>query len=356
MSMTKSKILDEKLPVLIRESLGDRGEHSCENNSPDIIVQKNKLQNPNTLKNCYDQDVSQYYDGSGQMYLYVRLKNISAQTLNGIYVHLYRNHLGLYNHPKDWRDFEMHTESSELVYISSLQPGEIYVSPPFLYQKTNLGGNTNCFVAVATRERTPDYSEISTYEKYLAWINKPNVAARNVCVRKDGIAHEEQFFPVEGLHQGRSTIMGFKIEITECSASVKFGAKLNELNILAESTCSKPGTNSSYVFCSAVVPANYSGKLMVWYEASAGTRVTVDVTMWDIILRKPSAELEQYYTELSACFEDSFALTAVTEAINKMTDIPSVLIGDTETAASASSAVGPAYGTLLGGCILGRRS
>lgn len=353
---TNSQILYEALPILIRESLGDNGEHRCVNNSPDIIVQKSKLGNPMILKKYYDRDVSQCYDDTGKMYLYVRLKNTSNQSLHNIYVHLYRNHLGLYNHPRDWEKNKMETEDGKPVCISTLGPKEIYVTPPFLYNKTNQGGNQNCFVAVATRERTPDYSDICTYEKYVQWINKPNVAARNVCVRQNGIYQDELTFSVKGLRRGKPTFMGFFLKVTECSKPVTFRMQQDDLRIDETRICSSPDDNDAIIFYVTLVPSEFEGKLTVKYDTTEGFPAIFQFTMWDLIFQKPSAELEQYYCELATGFEDSVTLTAVTEAIRQTTDIPAATIEDAETAALPSANVFPAYCTVLGGCIFGQES
>lgn len=90
-------ILEEKLPVLIRETLQDHGTENCHNNSPDIIVRKTEFREDelaDIFARTYDRDISVESDDSGKMYLYVRFKNISGKSLTGFYIHLYRNHLG----------------------------------------------------------------------------------------------------------------------------------------------------------------------------------------------------------------------------------------------------------------------
>ena len=54
-------ILEEKLPVLIRETLQDHGTEKCHNNSPDIIVRKTEFRKDelaDIFARTYDRDIS----------------------------------------------------------------------------------------------------------------------------------------------------------------------------------------------------------------------------------------------------------------------------------------------------------
>lgn len=300
MAASNFSMIDESLPILIRESLDDQGSHACSNHSPDIVVQKFKLNNPaEELQNTYHSDISQDGDGSGKMYIYVRFKNTSNQPINGFYIHLYRNHLGLCNVPGDWSRYELKTEDGQPVYISVLGPGEIGATPAFLYDNNQIGCHPNCFVAVATRAKNPDYSSINTMEKYVQWINKINVAARNVCVKPRGTYRQEEFFHFKNPSSESSERMGFYVELSgKTSSGVKYGILEEDLGIKAEKTYVAGNAETRYIFCPAQVPAGYSGTLLVWYEALEGDCVDIDTSLWIMIKTQSSALLTQYSIDL----------------------------------------------------------
>lgn len=331
-----ASILNEALPVLIRESLDDSGKHVCVNHSPDIIVLKNKLRNPTMeLREYYDKDISQDSDDSGQMYIYVRLKNVSGKKLTKIYVRLYRNHLGLYNHPNDWSSAEMKTDTGATVYIESLEPEEICVTPAFLYSRTEQTGNANCFVAVATHEPDPSYSDINTYDKYVQWINKPNIAARNVCVRRRRTHHDEQKFPVHGLKKPSASLMGFFIKVVKCSSETKYGIFQPDLYICEEKVCISDQASGNYIFCVATVPPEFEGTLLVWNDSLEESHMKLDVTLWDLILSPNGETLRRYYIDLMAHLDDVPVMSAIAKAADLSDNAPVTV-----------------QGTLLGGCRL----
>lgn len=70
-----TSMLEEKLPILIRETLHDTGNEKYSNASPDIIVRKSKFNEDdltNIFTQTYNHDISLESDDSGEMYLYVR--------------------------------------------------------------------------------------------------------------------------------------------------------------------------------------------------------------------------------------------------------------------------------------------
>lgn len=231
----------------------------------------------------------------------MRLKNISGKKLTDIYVHLYRNHLGLYNHPKDWSPFKMETENGSAVHIKSLEPD-------------------------------PSYSDICTYEKYLQWINKPNVAARNVSVRPRSTVLQEQKVPIKGLGRPSSTLMGFYVRVLECHSEARYGICQKDLLIDEENVCFKSG---SYIFHVATVPSTFEGQLLIWSESSGDSPLVLDITLWDLIMSPCGGALEKYYVNLEEHLNDIPFMTAVTRATDQANTIPITV-----------------QGTLLGGCHL----
>lgn len=273
MSGQHPSILDEVLPILIRESLSDHGNQNHTNRSPDIVVQKFELTNPlKELTSSYDYDISKDGDGSGNMYIYVRFKNNSKEMIKGFYIHLYRNHFSLYNDPKDWSKYEMKTASKQPVHVDSLEPGSIGVTPAFIYDNSKLGTHPNCFVAVATRDRDPDYSFINSFEKYIKWIDKPNVAARNVCVYPHSVRQMSSRIDFKNPHADRAALLAFYIKVHEegTSSGIQYGIFHQELGINVTKTYTVGNYDSSFISYVVTVPAGYSSKLFLRYQVLEG--------------------------------------------------------------------------------------
>lgn len=306
MANSQLTIIDESLPIFIRESLDDRGDHKCVNNSPDIVVQKFKLDNPAVdLRASYDSDISKDSDGSGKMYLYVRFKNTSKQPLSGFYIHLYRNHLGLCNVPSDWARYEMKTEDNKPAYIESLGPGEIGATPAFIYDNNQIGSHPNCFVAVATREKNPDYSSINTYEKYVKWINKTNVAARNVSVKPCSTHRHEEIIHFQNPNKNSAAMMGFYAQLSsESTSGIRYGIIEKELGIDESKTYIAGVKDSDYIFHAVRLPAGYSGALLGWYETLGNDYADIEITFWVFPAEKSNALLDQYGIDLGKKFDN----------------------------------------------------
>lgn len=300
MANLQSTMLDESLPIFIRESLNDQGEHRCENNSPDIVVRKFKFNNPIVeLRNTYNTDISTDGDGSGKMYIYVRFKNTSNQPVKDFYIHLYRNHLGLCNDPSDWARYELMTEDRKPAFIKSLEPGEIGVTPAFIYDNKKIGAYPNCFVAVATREKNPEYSSINTFNKYIVWINKTNVAARNVCVRPRSMHRETQSYFFENMRKNSSSMIGFECQLSsDTSLEKRFGLIQKEFGINESKTYIVTDKGANYIFCCARLPKGYRGELQAWFEAFENDSVNIKVNFWDLHEEQSSALLDQYGIDL----------------------------------------------------------
>lgn len=328
MTPNAPSILDEDLPILIRESLTDQGSHECINHSPDIIVQKFKLSGPRAdLCASYDRDISKDNDGSGMMYIYVRFKNISDKPLGNFYIHLYRNHLGLYNAPRDWSQYEMKTEDGEPVLIEALGPQEIGVTPAFIYDSAQTGVHPNCFVAVATRERNPKYSSVNSYVKYIRWINKKNVAARNVCVRHSSVHRCEQTAAFHNPN-GKACMFAFMVEVQAGSASgTRYGMRYTPLGIAKENVYVAGSPNSDFLYAMTRLPADYTGELLVWDEVLEGDYIELKITYWALVEQgAESAIPERYCVDLGERFG----------GIAEMDSLP----------------LQPQRAVLLGGCVL----
>lgn len=304
MTNLQMPIIDESLPVLIRESLDDHGDHACVNHSPDIIVQKFKIDNPALeLGARYDSDISKDNDGSGKMYLYVRFKNISKQPLRGFYIHLYRNHLGLCNIPSDWAPYEMKTEDNKPVYIEYLGPGEIGATPAFIYDNNKIGSNPNCFVAVATCEKNPNYSSINTYEKYVKWINKMNVAARNVSVKRLSTHRQEEITYFKNPKKESAAMVGFYVQLSPKSTpGTRYGIIEEKLGIDESKTYIADATGSDYIFCTVRLDAGYSGKLLAWNETFGNDYANMQITFWEFPTEMSNTLLDQYGIDFGKMF------------------------------------------------------
>ncbi len=283
MDIEKMQKMGEYLPIFIRESLNDTGDHKCENHSPDIVVQKVKLSNPlEYLRETYFSDISQDGDGSENMSIYVRFKNISDSIVEDFYIHLYRNHLCLYNNPFEWQRYEMKTKDGNPVKIHSLAPGEIGVTPPFVYEKSESGGHPNCFVAVATKEKSPDFSYINNYEKYIKWVDQKNVAARNVCVRAFPKGRNEQWVEFTNM-ENKPVLAGIYVKVQgKTPSKTKYGLRNDELGINEECIFVKGDKKSAYIFSVVTFPANFSGEILIWSEVTESGTADIQATSWKI--------------------------------------------------------------------------
>lgn len=263
-------MLDEKLPILIRETLHDQGQESYSNASPDIILRKNKFDEDNLPKiftETYNQDISLERDDSEKMYLYVRFKNTSDKPLTDFYIHLYRNHLGLSNCPSDWEKYEMYTESGSCSHIEYLGAGKIGATPAFVYDKKTEGNHPNCFVAVATREKKPDYSSVSGWENYIKWVNKMNVAARNVCVISGSSGIYTQTVVTDNLHTEGPMLI--RVCIGENTPSgINYGIRQKELHINEQRTYLKSDSQTSAIDCEFIMSHEKHYSFEIWFEAS----------------------------------------------------------------------------------------
>lgn len=263
-------MLDEKIPILIRETLHDQGQELHSNVSPDIIVRKTKFSEDELSKiftETYNQDISLRRDDSEKMYLYVRFKNTSGKPLTDFYIHLYRNHLGLSNCPSDWEKYEMHTESGTCAHIEYLGAGKIGATPAFIYDKKTEGEHPNCFVAVATREKTPDYSSVSGWENYIKWVNKMNVAARNVCVISGSSGIYTQKVVTDNLHMGGPMLIRVRID-ENTPSGVTYGIRQKELHIDEQMTYLKSDFRTWAINCEFIMSRESQYSFEVWFEAN----------------------------------------------------------------------------------------
>lgn len=266
-----TSMLDEKLSILIRETLDDTGDRTYSNASPDIIVRKNKFEEDDPAKiftKTYSQDISLESDDSGEMYLYVRFKNMSDQPLTNFYIHLYRNHLGLSNRPSDWSDFEMYTEAGTSAHIESLGAGKIGATPAFVYKK-GTGAHPNCFVAVATREKEPDYASISDAAKYIQWVNKSNVAARNVRVipGQSGIYTATVYLDNPSMEREKQMLL--KVDIEEKTPSgINYGIRQSALGIDERRTYIEGDSATGSIACAFPMGPGTQYSFDIWFEAN----------------------------------------------------------------------------------------
>lgn len=272
-------------PILLREALGDNGSWSCRSCSPDIIVQKVKLFDAKThLVNTYDQDISENTDGLETHYLYVRCRNVSGQRLENIYIHLYRNHFGLDQYPNDWSKFEMLTETGKPVKIDRLESGEIGVSPAFLYDNRQMGSHPNCFVAVATQDKNPDFSWIRNGEHYRRWIDQRNVAARNVALLsvdseyKEGLIHIKNNYDYDIMCN--IVVMVIKEAMTP---GVKYGFSHPELGIKMETIYDPKNDSTISLSVKRRLPSHFDSQLTVWTKGPLDANRGLKIKQYDIV-------------------------------------------------------------------------
>lgn len=301
-----TSMLDEEIPILIRETLHDQGQELHSNDSPDIIVRKVKFDEDDLSKiftETYNQDISLERDDSEKMYLYVRFKNTSDKPLTDFYIHLYRNHLGLSNCPSDWEKYEMHTESGTCAHIEYLGAGKIGATPAFIYDKTKEGEHPNCFVAVATREKNPDYSSVSGWENYIRWVNKMNVAARNVCVISDDSGIYTQTVTADNLHTEGSLLI--RVRIGENTPSgITYGIRQRELHIDEQQTYLKSDSRTSAIDCEFNMSREGKYSFEIWFQANKNdvSKVVCRSAFYQKYLYALDSDLSAYLVDLRTGF------------------------------------------------------
>lgn len=269
-----------ELPILLRESLEDDGRRKYTNYSPDIVVQQVELFDPDKwLKENYQKDVSDDRSyGKTRDYIYVRCRNISNKTLENVYIHLYRNHLCMFNYPSGWIKNKMHTVSNQPAKIPSIKPDEIAVAPVFICDYSELGVHPNCFVAVASQLENPDFSYIDNSDKYIEWVNQKNVAARNVSVQYRVAGHTQ--WKVRFSNPDDKETLYYIIahlDTKNAEEGMKYGFKNNELNIKRSVTYHSNDKNTFILTESVLISPRFENYLTVWTETVSGNAPSVRI-------------------------------------------------------------------------------
>lgn len=288
-----------EIQILLRETLVDDGSSRCSNQSPDIVVMDRKVYDPKKLmRETYDRDINDKADGSGSQYLYIRCRNLTDQPMENIYIHLFRNHLSLYNDPMDWAHNRMKTEAGGLARIPQLLPGEIGVAPAFLYDRKASGNHPNCFVAVASREKDPDFSWIHTSSDYSNWINRKNVAARNIVIRsvREGETIERLF--VKNPYSYDIKVYFFaEVDPKKTDPGVEYGFFNIELGIEKDQVRNRYDPSdyrSKSLYAPAVIPSGFNGYLTAWTKSEGRRRSSVLFKQMRVVPQDSHSPLRKY--------------------------------------------------------------
>ncbi len=264
--------------LLIRESLSDKGHVLNINASPDIIVQRYPLSDPlRRLTETYNVDISENKIQARTMYVYVRFKNISTIPLENFYIHVYRNHLGLINNPKEWNKYRLATIDGKPSRISRLEANAIGASKAFLFGDSKEGIYPNCLIAVATYEENPDFSYIDSYQKYIIFMYQKNVAARNVCEIITNTTYTEQklYFRTSG---SKESVYYFIAEVSKnTTPGVIYGLKCTD-PLFSEYMSYDPNGKGTLVV-KTVLSGNREYEVTLWAEIPKGGKVDVTVKM-----------------------------------------------------------------------------
>ena len=283
--------------LLIRESLTDTGYKLHTNASPYIVVQYSPLSDPlYALTKTYNEDVSENKVSGRTMYVYVRFKNTGNMPLGNFYIHVYRNHLGLYNNPKEWNKYKLATIDGKPSKIERLNANTIGVSKAFVFDNSEGGMFPNCLIAVATYEEKPDFSYINTYEKYIKFIDQKNVAARNVYEISGKTSHEEQqiFCPIT---EPQPRNYYFIAEIQEGTASnTKYGIWCSDPPFSGQTTYIKADENTRFLIKKVRLSGRASGYwLTLWEEVPSGGHAEIRLR---ILIEASNDELMQYAEDM----------------------------------------------------------
>ncbi len=287
--------------LLIRESLDDVGGVLHGNFSPDIVVRRFTLSDPlQELTETYNKDISEDKIQERTMYVYVRFKNISDQPLENFYIHVYRNHLGLYNNPKEWNKYKLATDDRKPSVISGLEPGAIGVSKAFVFDSSKDGKFPNCLIAVATYEKDPDFSYIDSYEKYIAFADQKNVSARNVCeiIATDNYTEQDLHFRTSDTKKNTYYFIAEAEKNT--SPGVTYGIKCTH-PYFSEHMVYDP-KNKSAIVVKETLSGNCEYTVTLWAEIPKGGEANIIVRM---LVEASENELMDHAVDISDILKDN---------------------------------------------------
>ena len=156
-------------------------------------------------------------------------------------------------------------------------------------------------MAVATREAKPDYASISDAAKYIQWVNKNNVAARNVRVipGQSGIYTATVYLDNPSME--REQLMLLKVDIEgKTPSGINYGVRQPALGITERRTYIKGDSAASSIACNFLMEPRTQYPFDIWFEASEKDRSLIKCTsrFYSIYEGNANPVLNQYLVDL----------------------------------------------------------
>lgn len=259
---------------LMRTALSDNGSvpaPAYPYHSPDIIGHA-QVANPSPyFVQNYSSDPNQPIEkGSAVNYLYTRAKNLSANTLSGYYVSVYRANASLFMRPSIWIHNRLQTHEGEsYVQLPSATTGQVVVGQkPFLLNA--VASNNFCLIGIASTSQNPTVpSDFATYDDYIHWVRtNQNVCGRNL--RYVQSYANRSYEQLDEFSNPENTAVPTLFQTT-VTGSLPSGSKFGL-------TCAPLGLNESWDIsdgkvrtASSMTPADFNGNVTTWATIPGGT-------------------------------------------------------------------------------------
>lgn len=209
----------------------------------------------------------------------------------------------------------MYTEAGTPAHIEYLGAGKIGATTAFVYRRGG-GVHPNCFVAVATRERNPDYTSICNFDKYIQWVNKINVAARNIRVIPGHSRIYTETVYADNPDMEREHQMLIKVNMDkETPSGISYGVRQSALGIDEKRTYIKDSPATRSIACEFFIGPGKQCPFEIWFEANEADYSHVKCT--SMFYRRyegnSNLDLNQYLVDLRTGLAISDGADALTE-------------------------------------------
>lgn len=239
--------------------------------SPDLIGHAQVADAKSYFTANYASDPNQPVEtGSRLNYFYVRAKNLSASTLSGYYISVYRANASLFLRPSIWKHNRLKTQvGNEYVSLDSTASNAIAVgNHPFFLD--GISSSNFCLIGIASNSQTPSIpADFSTYDGYISWVRQnQNVCGRNLRVVRN-FANRDYEQPDEFSNPETVSVPTlFQVTIHgTLPANSTFGVTSAPLGLNTTWNVN----NGTVQTTSAMTPAKFDGNVTTWATLSSGS-------------------------------------------------------------------------------------
>jgi hypothetical protein len=259
---------------LMRDALNDDGTVPSPGYpyySPDLIAHAQVADAKPFFTANYATDPNQPVElGSKVNYFYVRAKNLSAGTLSGYYITVYRANASLFLRPSIWKHNLLKTqEGNAYVSLDSTASNAIAVgNNPFLLD--GISSSNFCLIGIASNSPTPSIpSDFSTYEGYITWVRQnQNVCGRNLRLVRNFPNRDYEQLDQFSNPETVSVPTLFQVTIHgTLPANSTFGLISAPLGLNTTWNVNDGTVQTA----SAMTPANFTGNVTTWAILSSGS-------------------------------------------------------------------------------------